>query len=158
MKDIMKRVCLIFVFAFALMQVFAQVKVTMQPVYMFCFSASFNDSTAYMTDIQLVDSAYIDAHGLLVDRPLYSQQFANYLESQQQNHDNICVTLFNTNKSKLESAFVGIRNRYREDESFVFRQIGIDEFRLRPEEYVASFAGNSETPQIVAPTNGKSKK
>ncbi len=51
-------------------------------VYMFGFSASFNDSTVYFTDIQAVD-AFIEnnrAH-FLVNREEYSYQLRYYMES-----------------------------------------------------------------------------
>ena len=40
-------------------------------IYMFGFAASLRDSTAFQTDIQTIDSAWIDpTHKILVDRAL----------------------------------------------------------------------------------------
>ena len=50
-------------------------------VYMFGFSASFNDSTVYITDIQKVEDAWVNnKSGFLINRDDYSYQLQNYLK------------------------------------------------------------------------------
>ena len=51
-------------------------------IYAFGFSASFNDSIVYFTDIQEIDSAWInEKNKFLVSRDNYSYQLKNYLSN-----------------------------------------------------------------------------
>ena len=59
----------------------AEAKVKQQPVYMFGFATSFVDSIAYITEIQLIDSAYVDTKTtFLIGRSGYSMEFQDYLD------------------------------------------------------------------------------
>ena len=64
-------------------------------VYMVGVAASFTDSLVYFTDIQLVDSAYLDKDGLLPERIQYSTQLKQYLEGQGLKR-RTCFIYFNT--------------------------------------------------------------
>lgn len=51
-------------------------------IYIYGFSASFNDSIIYLTNIQELDSAWIDdKNDFLLNRSDYSYQFKNYFET-----------------------------------------------------------------------------
>ena len=59
-------------------------KVITPKVYMYGFAASFNDSIVHFTDIQTLDSVWIDSKtGFLLGRENYSFQLRDYLGSQQ---------------------------------------------------------------------------
>jgi len=60
-------------------------KVAVPKMYMFGFAASFTDSIVHFTDIQEVDSAWIDTKSkFLLSREEYSYQLRDYLNEQQQ--------------------------------------------------------------------------
>ena len=82
-------------FAFLCMSVSLCAKVERTTVYMFGFSASFTDSVAYITDVQQVDSAYIDTKtDFLLDRVVYSDQLQVFMESLNVMKDCTCAVLF----------------------------------------------------------------
>ena len=61
-------------------------------VYMFGFSASFNDSTVNFTDIQAVDAYVENNHThFLVNRDEYSYQLRYYMESIQPDSNPTCL-------------------------------------------------------------------
>ena len=71
-------------------------------MYIFGFSASFTDSVVYITDIQQLDSAYIETkYDFLMDRAVYSDQLQTYLEAVKQMPNSTCAVFFHTKKSKL---------------------------------------------------------
>ncbi len=83
-----------------------------KPVYIFGFGASFNDSTVYFTEIQLVDSAWVDArHGFLYQRSTYSYQLRNHLEELGFETPTTCVS-FADKRKKIEKKFLKMRKKY----------------------------------------------
>ena len=59
----------------------ASAKLVQTKVYMFGMAASFNDSTAYFTDVQEVDAWINDKGKFLYSRENYSYQLRDYLAS-----------------------------------------------------------------------------
>lgn len=85
---------------------------TKQTVYMFGFSASFNDSIIYFTPLQKVD-AYIAGNRthFLVDRDQYSNQLRNFFDNRGQ-LNRTCVTIFSTDKAKAEKKYEKMKEKY----------------------------------------------
>lgn len=83
-----------------------------QTVYMFGFSASFNDSIVYFTPVQQVDG-YIkpDRTHFLADRNQYSYQLRNFFDNRGQLH-RTCVTLYSTDKAKAEKKYQKLKEKY----------------------------------------------
>ncbi len=83
-----------------------------QTVYMFGFSASFNDSIVYFTPIEEVQ-AYIanDRTHFLVAREQYSYQLRNYFENRGQLH-RTCVTIYDVDRKKIEKKFQSLKEKY----------------------------------------------
>ncbi len=103
--------------AFALMSIFAisSVAKSIQPkhLYMFGFSASFNDSTIYVTDIQDVQGAWIDKKTkFLINRDNYSYQLRDYFFNNLQQENRICMVFFATSKSKAEKQKKKLMKKY----------------------------------------------
>lgn len=87
-------------------------KVQVPHVYMFGFSASFQDSTVYFTDIQDVQGAWIDKKTkFLLGRDNYSYQLSNYFNEQGQ-ANRVCMVIFSTSKSKAEKKYIKLRKKY----------------------------------------------
>ena len=114
-------------------------KPEMRRVYMFGFAASFKDSTACQTVMQVVDSAWIDPqHKFLMDRSLYSLQFNNYLVAKMGQGRLTCAVFFDKNKAKAEKKFQKVRNKYRGMPNLILQSLGVDVFRFEPQEWVES--------------------
>lgn len=124
-------------------------KVERTTVYMFGFSASFTDSVAYVTDMQQLDSAYIEAkQNFLIDRVVYSDQLQTYLEAMNLMQNCTCTVFFDTKKSKLEETYEKIRKRYIEDKGIVLKTLEPGAFKFQSPAYTPqSFAQETEQPK-----------
>ena len=91
-------------------QVSAKNKV--EPRYLFGFSASFADSTVYFTDIQKVDSSWIDSKTkFLLGRDEYAGQLKRYFASQN-NPNRTCVVFFDKDIKKAERKLRKLKEIY----------------------------------------------
>lgn len=105
-------------------------KIERTPVYIFGFSASFTDSLVYMTNIQCLDSAWVDTKtDFLIDRPIYSDQFQSYLEAKGL-ENRTCVVFFNVKKKKAEDRFNEIKKRYGKDASVIVKMLENNDFKF----------------------------
>ncbi|MBQ8464352.1 MAG: hypothetical protein IJ544_09600 [Prevotella sp.] len=102
----------------------AEAKKTMVPkMYMFGIAASFNDSIVYFTNVQEVDSAWIESkNNFLLDRHVYSAQLREYLANQLQMPYRTCIVYYNTNRTKLEKKFIKVRSLYMQQKKKQPRQ------------------------------------
>lgn len=106
----MKKAILSFLLTFAVVGAWSAIKPAR--VYLCGFAASFNDSTVYFTDVQQVDSAYLDTKTkFLYSRDNYSYQLKEYLKGQNFTTPT-CVTLFATDRKKLEKKMAKMRKKY----------------------------------------------
>ena len=80
-------------------------------VYMYAISASFNDSTVYITDVQEVDSAYLVKKTFLGGLKRYSEQLDNYFREKNGERRTNTV-FFKTTRKKAEKQYVKLRKRY----------------------------------------------
>lgn len=97
-------------------------------VYMFGFAASFNDSTVCFTDIQEVDSAYIDTHTkFLYSRENYSYQLRDYLQ-QQSFPTPTCITVFALTRKDIESKYARMRRRYTDSGKYIVKEVSSPNF------------------------------
>ncbi len=114
----------------------ASAKSKLSRVYMFGFAASFTDSVVYMTDIQPIDSAYLDAKtGFLQERSLYSAQLQYFVEKNYQTSNTTCVVFYHTSRKKLENDFLDVKKRYGKERNMILKPIGGDAFRFQAEEH-----------------------
>ena len=90
----------------------ASAKVICVPkLYAFGFSASFNDSIVYFTDIQVIDSAWInDKTKFLISRDNYSYQLKNYFTSIGQEH-RTCVISFALTRKEIEKKYKKMKEK-----------------------------------------------
>lgn len=106
-------------------------------LYAFGFAASFNDSTIHFTDIQEIDSAWInDKNDFLIERENYSYQLRNYLEGQGMPH-RTCVISFALKRKDIEKKFNKMRNKYVKRGNVEMKHITKNEFHftaIKPEE------------------------
>ena len=107
----------------------------MTRVYMFGFAASFTDSVAYQTDVQQIDSAWLDEHKFLVDRSLYSLQLQYHLEGKEHKQNTTCTVFFNTNRRRLERTWRKVHKRYEQSEGLHLTALPKTSFAFKAEEY-----------------------
>lgn len=82
-------------------------------IYMFGFSASFNDSTVYFTNVQNVDSAWIETKDkFLLGRDNYSYQLKNYLSDKLSLPNRTCVVIFGMTRKEAEKKYLKMKRLY----------------------------------------------
>lgn len=82
-------------------------------MYMFGFAASFNDSIVHMTEIQAVDSVWIDQkNGFMLGRENYSYQLRDFLTNNYQMAHRTCVVFYNRDRQKLEKEYLKMKRIY----------------------------------------------
>ncbi|PIN28114.1 hypothetical protein [Prevotella intermedia] len=82
-------------------------------VYMFGFSASFNDSTVNFTDIQAVDAYVENNHThFLVNRDEYSYQLRYYMESIQPDSNPTCLVVYALTQKNAIKKYLKLQEQY----------------------------------------------
>lgn len=107
-------------------------------LYAFGFSASFNDSIVYFTDIQEIDSAWInDKTDFLVSRDNYSYQLKNYFTNIGQEH-RTCVISFALKRKDIEKKYKKMKEKYIKAGNFSIKTLGKNDFQfttIKPDDY-----------------------
>lgn len=105
-----------------------------EKVYMFGFSASFNDSLVYITDIQGVDSVEIEPKtDFLVGRTAYGNQLQFYLADYKERPNTTCVVFFDKKEDKLRKKYNKILKRYKNSKETILKNLTRDEFSFKRE-------------------------
>lgn len=100
-------------------------------VFVYGFAASFNDSTVYFTDIQQLDSAYIDSKTkFLYSRENYSYQLRDYLDKLGFKNAT-CTTSFATTKKEAEKKYLALRKKYLEGGHYYINYLKEQDFRYQ---------------------------
>ena len=127
---------------------------TPKKVFMFGFAQSFNDSTVYFTDIQVVDSAYIEHKTkFLADRQLYSFQLQRYLEENYKGGPYVPSVFFSKNRKRMERKYLSLHKRYASGKGLQMVLVDQGQFRFKPEEYI-----EQEEIAVVKPKKKDKKK
>jgi hypothetical protein len=112
-------------------------KNVMHPTYIFGFSASFNDSIVYFTNIQRIDSAWIGTKTtFLFGRDNYSYQLKNYLSSIGMNN-RTCLVEFAKTKKDIDKKYQKLMKRYIPDKKkgqlprFAIKHLSASDFEFK---------------------------
>ena len=98
--------------------------------YIFGVAASFNDSIVYFTNVQEVDSVWInDKSDFLLNRSDYSYQLKNYLESQGLSR-RTCIVSYALKRKAAEKKYTKMRNKYVKRGAFDLRDIDSKDFKF----------------------------
>ncbi|NPD92311.1 hypothetical protein [Xylanibacter muris] len=103
-------------------------------VYMFGFSASFNDSTVYFTDIQTVDNAWIETkEKFLLGRESYSYQLKNYLAGTMRQPDRTCIVIYAQKRKDVEKKYMKMKKKYtvKTNGKYDVKYINANEFKFK---------------------------
>lgn len=135
MKSLKYAICAA-IMALTFSAVEVQGKAKMVPkLYVFGFSASFTDSVIYFTDVQQVDSAWMDTKtDFLLGRDNYSLQLKNYLAQVMSMPNRTCIVMFGKNKNKVEKDFLKLKKQYTSSKSrtqYDVRNINSNDFRFK---------------------------
>lgn len=106
----------------------------MPRVYMYGFSASFTDSTIYFTNVQAIDSVWIDTKtDFLLGRENYSIQLKNMLANERGEKNRTCVVFYGTSKGKVEKDLVKLRKKYtvKAKNHYDVRYLADSDFRFK---------------------------
>lgn len=107
-------------------------------IYAYGFSASFNDSIVYFTDIQEIDSAWInEKNKFLISRENYSFQLKNYFNGLGQEH-RTCVISYALERKDIEKKYQKMKNKYVKAGNFSIKYIDSNDFSfkaIKPDDY-----------------------
>lgn len=104
----------------------------MQTVYLYGFAASFNDSTVYFTELQQLDSAYVNTKTkFLYARNEYSYQLRNYLDGVGFEKAT-CVTSYALTRKEAEKKYLELRKRYLEGGRYTIKYLKESDFKFLP--------------------------
>lgn len=118
-------------------------KVQVPKMYIFGFAASFNDTIVHFTQVQELDSAWIDSKNkFMQSRELYSYQFRDFLTNKKQMPRRTCVVFANKNRKKVEKKLLKFKQlymqskdnrqhfdvRFVDDQEFHFSTINLNDF------------------------------
>ena len=106
-------------------------KDVLETVYTFGFSASFNDSTVYFTDIQPLNTQVDGKTHFLKDRDQYAYQLRDYFANQGQAH-RTCFIAFATTRKAIEKKYLKLRNRYTKNKHYNVKYVDSNAFSFKP--------------------------
>lgn len=111
-------------------------RVVAPEMYMFGFAASFADTIVCFTDIQRVDSAWIEKKSkFLQSRDMYAYQLRTFLSQTKQLPNRTCVVFYHKNRAKLEKKYVKMRRLYTTNrkgrQHFDVRFLDAGEFKFK---------------------------
>jgi hypothetical protein len=126
-------------------------------MYMFGFAASFNDTIVHFTDVQAVDSVWVnDKNGFLLGREHYSNMLREYLNNNQM-PNRTCIVIYDTSSSKLQKKYLKMKKLYVGNKKVKnrndIRMIPVSDFRFSSVDM-----SSSVEEETAAPPKEKKKK
>ncbi|MBQ8629508.1 MAG: hypothetical protein IJ421_08560 [Prevotella sp.] len=110
----------------------AQTKTKCLPkAYIFGFAESFNDSTLYITEIQEIDSVWVNnKNSFLVNRDEYAYQLRDYLAAKGETH-RTCTVVYRTDRKKAEKKYNKMKAKSLKRLSYNIIYVKESDFRFR---------------------------
>ncbi len=105
-----------------------------KPVYIVGVAASFTDSLVFFTEVQFVDSVYLDKNKMLPERDQYSRQLKDYLEYGEGLANRTCFVYFSNNKKKLQKQMAKMKQKYQKGNTMLIRQVNPNAFQFKKAE------------------------
>lgn len=106
-------------------------KLDPRSIYMAGVSASFVDSLVYFTEIQLMDSVYLNKKGFLPNRDQYSQQLKDYLETEEGLTQRVCFVYFSRKHADLMKKISKMKAKYQKGNTLLIRQVNPNTFSFK---------------------------
>ncbi len=99
-------------------------------MYVFGIATSFNDSTAYFTPIQVLDSVTtIGKTSLLANKQEYSYQLRDYFTSKGMPHKT-CTTINRADKKKIEKLYNKTRLKMTKKQNYIIKDLTDSDFKF----------------------------
>ncbi|MBQ6203860.1 MAG: hypothetical protein IJK46_07180 [Prevotella sp.] len=133
-----------------LLATIGQAKSKVVKTYAFGFAASFNDSIVHFTDIQELDSSWLNDKGFLMSRENYSYQLRDFLASQGMEH-RTCIICYSPKLNKTKKKFTKMMDNYSKSGSYDIRLIKASDFKFD------CIEPNNINDDVVAPQKVKKK-
>lgn len=150
----MKRICKILFSALLLLAMAVNSNAAVKPttLYVYGFAASFNDSTVYMTNIMVLDSAWVESkNNFLYSRENYSAQLKSYLQEQGVNNPT-CIISFAPTRKKAEKKYMKLRQKYTGKKgAYTIKYIAENDFRFNA-------ISASDDPTVITVASKKAAK
>ena len=104
-------------------------------VYIFGMAAAFTDTIVHFTNIQALDSVWIESKNkFLQEREQYSYQLRDYLREKQQAPNRTCIVFYSQKREKLEKRYQKMLRLYGKakdgTQHFDVRFVTDDDFRF----------------------------
>ena len=135
--------------------------VVTEKIYMFGFAASFNDTIVHFTEIQPLDSAYLDSKTkFLLGRNLYSNDLRSYLTSKDLPH-RTCIVIYDKKLSKLQKRYLKMKKLYeggkKQKAHNDIRVIAAADFQFKPFDK-SLYVVEQEAEEVQKPKKEKKSK
>lgn len=126
--------CLLAAFALA-GSVAAEQKEKSTTVYVFCVAQSFADSVCYMSAVQCLEGATLDAKGFLQDRATYSAMFGQYVQQRYSQPSPMSCLLFSKSRKGAEREYLKVRSKYLRKAGTIVKEVPVADFALKARTY-----------------------
>lgn len=101
-----------------------------QSIYMFAYGTSFNDSTIYLSTVEVVKNATIEQKtNFLNNRLSYSNAFKQFLDVKYSGIHTTAV-FFNVKREKLEKMYLKIRRNTQKSRTMRLVEVPVSDFRF----------------------------
>ena len=134
MKKTLKYIVMVLVLAVTATTAEAK-QVRLPHMYMFGFSASFVDSTLYLTDIQDVEGVWYDTKDkALLERDNYANQLKDYMKENLGQSNRVCLVIFATTKKKAEKKYLKLKKKYMSRDGIIhgMKYLTAADFKFTP--------------------------
>ena len=136
MKNVGKLLCFILFTMLSLCSLSVEAKPKQTKLYVFGVSMNLTDSVTYITEVQLIDPAFVETKtGFMYDRSIYSQQLQLWVEYNKNQPASTCTIFFSEKKSKIDKKYAKVRNRYLKDQGTILRSLSVEDFQFIPQEW-----------------------
>lgn len=99
-------------------------------VSLFGVTVSLVDSTAFITEIQTVDSLLTNKDGFIDNEEEYTRQLKLYLDKVLNVKEHVCAIYYSDDMKKLVKEYKEVNNRIRNKEKRTVSEIDIDDFKF----------------------------
>ncbi len=101
-----------------------------QSIYMFAYGTSFNDSTIYLSTVEVVENATLEQKtNFLNNRLSYSNAFKQFLDVKYSGIHTTAV-FFNVKREKLEKMYLKIRRNAQKSRTMRLVEVPASDFRF----------------------------
>lgn len=101
-----------------------------QSIYMFAYGTSFNDSTIYLSTVEVVKNATLEQKtNFLNNRLSYSNAFKQFLDVKYSGIHTTAV-FFNVKREKLEKMYLKIRRNTQKSKAMRLVEVPVSDFRF----------------------------